>query len=152
MGPGLGADDPSKTSASSRVHVDEHSSESPLPQGEPWPHPASPGHPPRLAGRSGLGSCEVTAFALGPGTCKTLCASSKNGVSASPSPVELLQSSPAGLQSQMLWGLLPLMPDPQAGEPDMGLRTLTPVGELLQYNYSPVCGLPTQRLWALFIL
>ena len=31
------------------------------------------------------------------------------------------------------------MPDPQAGELDMALRTLTLVGELLQYNYFPVC-------------
>ena len=34
------------------------------------------------------------------------------------------------------------MPDPQGEEPD-GLRTLTPVGEPLQYNYFPVCGSPT---------
>ena len=60
-------------------------------------------------------------------------------VCAPSSPVELLRSSPAGLQSQMLWGLLLRMPDPQAGEPDGELRTLTPVGELLLYNYSPVC-------------
>lgn len=33
----------------------------------------------------------------------------------------------------------------------MGLRTLTPVGKLLQYNYSPVCGLPTQGLWDLIV-
>ena len=39
----------------------------------------------------------------------------------------------------MLWELLLLMPDPQVEEPDLGLRTLTPVGEPLQYNYS--------RLW-----
>ena len=54
--------------------------------------------------------------------------------SVSPSPVELLQLSPAGLQIQMLWGrghLFP-MPDPRAGKPDVGLRTLTPVAEPLQ--------------------
>ena len=70
---------------------------------------------------------------------------SKSGVSVSFSPVELLQSGPVGpvgLQSQILWLLL-LMLDPQAGEPIIGLRTLTPVGEPLQYNYSPVCGFPT---------
>ena len=44
------------------------------------------------------------------------------------------------------------MPDPQVGEPDMGLRTLTPMGGLLQYNYSPVCGSPTWRVWDLIIL
>ena len=35
-----------------------------------------------------------------------------------------------GVQSQVLWGLL-LMSDCQAGETDMELRTLTPVGEPL---------------------
>ena len=62
-------------------------------------------------------------FPLGPGAHKTLWASSKSGISVNPSPVEFLQSSPAGLQSQMLWGLLLLKPDPQTGEPDFGLRT-----------------------------
>ena len=56
---------------------------------------------------------------------------SKSGVSVFLSPVELLQSSPTGLESHMLWGLLLLMPDPEAGEPDVGLRALTAVGELL---------------------
>ena len=31
------------------------------------------------------------------------------------------------------------MPDPQAGEPDVGLRTLTFMEEPLQYNYFSVC-------------
>ena len=34
------------------------------------------------------------------------------------------------------------MQGPWAGEPDVGLRPLTPVGEPLQYNYSPICGSP----------
>ena len=38
------------------------------------------------------------------------------------------------------------------GELDMGLITLTPVGELLWYNYSPVWGLPTQGPGDLIIL
>ena len=38
--------------------------------------------------------------------------------------VDLLGSSPAGLQSQMLWGRLLLMADPKAGELDMELRPL----------------------------
>ena len=38
--------------------------------------------------------------------------------------VDLLGSSPAGLQSQMLWGCLLLMADPKAGELDMELRPL----------------------------
>lgn len=65
------------------------------------------------------------------------CVSSRSGAAVSPSPVAVLHSSPTGLQSQVLWGLFLLMPDPQAGEPDVGL---SPTGELLQYNCSPVCG------------
>ena len=82
-------------------------------------------------------------FALGPRMCKAFCVSSKNRMSVSLSPVELLQWRPADLQSQMLWGLLVPMPDPQAGELGMGFRTFTLIGELLWYNYFPVCGLPT---------
>ena len=40
----------------------------------------------------------------------------------SPSLVELLHSSTIGFQSQVLWGLLLPMSDPQAGEPDMKLK------------------------------
>lgn len=61
----------------------------------------------------------------------------------SPSPVESLCTSSAGVQSQMFHGLLLPMTDPQAWELDMGLWSLTPVGELLQYSYFMVCGLPT---------
>ena len=52
-------------------------------------------------------------------------------VPISPSPMELLCRSPTGLQCQMLWGLFLPMPDPQAWGPDVGLGTLTPVGESL---------------------
>ena len=38
------------------------------------------------------------------------------------------------------------MPDPQAGESDMGLRTI--VGKAMLYNF-PVCGSPTQHVWDL---
>ena len=47
-----------------------------------------------------------------------------------PSLVEFLQSSPTGLQNQMLWELLLLTPDTQTGNPDMGLRTLIPMRNL----------------------
>ena len=36
------------------------------------PEPASPGDSPRPAGRSGPGSCQITAFALGSGGCESL--------------------------------------------------------------------------------
>ena len=51
----------------------------------------------------------------------------------------------------MLWGLLLLMSDPQAGEPDEGVRTLILMGDPLQYNYFPVCGLPTWQICYLVI-
>lgn len=63
----------------------------------------------------------------------------------------LLKLSPACLQSHMLWCLVFLLQDPQAGGPDVGLRTLTPVGELLQYC-SPVYELPQLRVWYLIVL
>ena len=77
---------------------------------------------------------------------------SKHGVSVSPSPEGLLQSSPTALQSQMLWGLFLPMPDSQAGEPGTGLRALTHMGEFLQHNDSPDCGSPTWVGWDLIIL
>lgn len=66
--------------------------------------------------------------------------------------MELLQLSPAALQSQMLWEVLSLLPQLQAGELAKGLRTFTSVGEYLQYNYFPVWGLPTQGVRDLIIL
>ena len=63
----------------------------------------------------------------------------------------LLKLSPACLQSHVLWYLVFLLQDPQARGPDVGPRTLTPVGELLQYSYSPVCGLLSWGVWDLII-
>ena len=76
----------------------------------------------------------------------------KSGVSVSPSPVEVLQSNPASLQSLILWEFLLLLPEPQVGKPDVELRTFTPVGGLLWYKCSPVCESPTQQLWDLILL
>ena len=70
-------------------------------------------------------------IALGPGVCESLYASSSSGVSVFSSSVELLHSSPVSLQSPMIWELLFSMPDPYTREPNVGLRVLTPVGELL---------------------
>lgn len=39
---------------------------------------------------------------------------------------------PTGLQSQMLWEIVFLLLNPQAGEPDLGLRTLGCIIEYLQ--------------------
>ena len=70
-------------------------------------------------------------FALGASACESLCVPFKNGVSVSPSPVELLCTSPTGLQCQMLQGLFLPVPDPLTWEFDVGFRTLTHVGESL---------------------
>ena len=76
-------------------------------------HHQSPGVPPRPADRSVPGSYQIAAFTLGPGAHEILCAPFKSEASISPNPGELLQSSPAGLQNQMLWGA----PLPCAGPP-----------------------------------
>ena len=78
--------------------------------GEPQPTPTSAGDPPTLAGRSRSASYGVTAPSpLGPDAHTTLCVPSKSGVSVSPSPVKVLQSNPANLQSLIVWKfLLPL--------------------------------------------
>ena len=70
----------------------------------------------------------------------------------SPSPVKVLQSNPASLQSLILWEFLLPLPDHQVGKTDVGLRTFTPVGGLLWYKCSPVCESPTQWLWDLILL
>ena len=72
------------------------------PHGEPQALPASSGDPPIPAGRPGSVSHGVTAPSLGPDAHTTLCASSKIGASASPSPVDVLQSNPASLPSLIL--------------------------------------------------
>lgn len=72
---------------------------------------------------------------------ETPCVPSKSGV-CSPSLVEPLLSIPAVLSSQMIWRLLLPLPDPQAGDPDMGSElSLLYIEELVQYNGFPVCGL-----------
>ena len=89
-----------------------------------------PGGPPRPAVRfdpDSYGDC----FALGPSAHESLCVPFKNDISVSLSPVELLCTSPTGLQCQMLQGLFLPVSDPHTGEFDVGLTALTPVGESL---------------------
>ena len=94
--------------------------------------PASLGDFSRSASRPNPGSYQITASALGPGAGEVLCALLESGVTISLSPLGLLKVSPTGLQSQMLWGLIFPVLDSWAGEPNMGLRPLTPLGETLQ--------------------
>ena len=60
--------------------------------------------------------------------------------------MELLHTSPTGLQCQTSRGFLPV-PDPQAWGFDMELRTLTAVGGSLWYSCFLVCGLPIWQVW-----
>ena len=90
-------------------------------------------------------------FPLGPGVHKTWYVSSKSEVFVSPSSVEVLQSNPVGPQRQILQGLLCTLLEQQTGKPDVGFKTFTPIGLLLQCNCFPVCGLPTQWVWDLIL-
>ena len=150
VGPGLDA----KMAISDRAHTDQYSlGLLPLVSLPPqWTTADSylPRRPSKIIGRPTPGSYGVTALCWVSVYVKP-CAYPPRIESASPSPMELLHLRPAGFQSQMLWGFLLPIPDPQAGEGDMGLRTLTLVGEPLWYNYFPVCGLPTQNVWDLIM-
>ena len=88
-------------------------------------------------------------YSLGPSAHESLCIPFKHGVSISPSLVQLLWTNTTGPQCQILQGILLPVPDPQVWEPDMGLRILIPLGEILQYSYFPVYGLPTWQVWLL---
>ena len=77
-------------------------SQCPCPHGEPQPLPRLCRRPSTLAGRSGSVSYGVTASSPGSHCTHYLCVPSKNGVSVSPSPVEVLQSNSASLQSLIL--------------------------------------------------
>lgn len=56
----------------------------------------------------------------------------KSRVSVSYSPLALPHTSAAGLQNQAFWGLVFMVQDSQAREPDTGLQPLTFGQELLQ--------------------
>ena len=64
--------------------------------------------------------------------CENLDSASKGRVCVFYRSVALLCADPAGLQSQMLRGLLLPVQDPWAGETDPGFKTLPPWGELVQ--------------------
>ena len=92
--------------------------------------PVFPGGPPRTAVRSDPDSYGDFAFPWDPVHMKICVHLLRMG---SPFPPVLWSScaSPTGLQCQMLRGLFLPVPDPHAWGFDVGLRTLTPVGESL---------------------
>ena len=65
-----------------------------------------------------------------------------------PSPVEVLESNPSGLQSQVPWGFSVFLPDAQVGKSAVGPRTFATVQALLWCNCSPVCGSSAQWLYS----
>ena len=62
------------------------------------------------------------------------------------------RQTPLTLKARFSVGLLFPLPDPQGEESNLGLRTFTPVGALLWYNYFLVCGLPICRIWDSILL
>ena len=103
----------------------------------------STGDLPRPAGNSGPGSCGVSAFALGPGVRPPRVKSLFPPIlwsSCSRAPLAFKVNC-CGYSSSWCW----------TPRHSVELRALTPVGKLLWYNYSPVCGSPTQVVWDLII-
>ena len=125
--------------------------------------PTSAGDPPILAGRFGPVSYGVTAFMHWVLVHTRLCVCPPR-VEFLSSPVLWKYCSQTHWPSkQVLWRLLLPLPDPQAGQPDVGPRTFTPMGNLLWYSCFPVfgscngygiwfycnCTTPTISLWLL---
>ena len=119
--------------------------------GQPLLIHTSIGDPPSLS-RSGSVSCGGSLLlSLGSWCAQDFVYAPQVGVSVSHSPVEVLESNPTGLHSQILGGFLVPLLDPLAGKLDVGLGTFTTVGEGLWYYASPVCGSPAQWVWDLIL-
>lgn len=117
-----------------------------FPCSKPQPLPASKEDPPVLADRSFPVSYEVTAFFPESWCRLDLVGALQEWSFCFSGPVEFLQSNPAGLQIQNLWGLLLLLPGPKSAKPDIEIKTFTLMGELLWYQYFPVYESPTQKV------
>ena len=96
-------------------------------QGETQLPPTSPGDPPRPAGGVAKAPIKLLLLPLVSVRVRFFCEPFSSEVSISCNSVEFLQSSPAGLQIQMLWGFLFPVLDPWARGPEVGLRILIPV-------------------------
>lgn len=98
--------------------------------------------------RSGPGSYEVIALALGPSVHETWCASSKSGVSLFPQSCQASEicwpSKPNAHKGSSSWCYTPRMR--RAGKGSELSK-----GELLGYNYSPVCGFAPHPQWGVGI-
>ena len=85
-------------------------------------------------------------FVLGPSAHESLCVPFKKGVSVFPNPVELLCTSPTGLQCTCSRGSFSQCQIPGRGDLTWGSE-LSLLQVSLCDSYSPVCGLPTQEVW-----
>lgn len=103
---------------------------------------ASPGDPPTLTSRPGSVFYRINTPFLWVFVCAWFYVYPPKRLHSlfTPCPVEVLQLNLAGLQSQIPWGFLVLLWDPQAGKPDVELRTFTRVRELLWYYFSQFVG------------
>ena len=90
----------------------------------------------------------ITALAPDPSVYKILWALIMSEVSISPQYCGAPEMKPHWLSNSNALGAH--LSDAQAGESKMGFRTLTPVGEHLQYMHSPVYGLHL-GVWDLII-
>ena len=125
----------------------------PCPHGETQPPPASAGDPPTLAGRSGSVSPGVTAPSpVSRCAHYFMCALQEWSLCSPQSSRSPAIKSHWPSKSDSLWEFLLPLPDPHVGEPDVGPRTLTPVGGPLCYKCSPVCEPPTQQSWDSILL
>ena len=79
-------------------------------------------------------------FALGPSAHKSLCVPFKNGVSISPNPWSSCTQAPLAFNARSSGSSFFQCQIPRCWGPDVGLRTLTLVGESLWYCYFLVCG------------
>ena len=113
----------------------------PSPHNEPHPSPPSTGDLLIPADKSGPVSYEVIAFTSGSRcTPDPVCSLQEwNSCSETPLAFRGIFSGDSSSHCQT----------PQAGEPDVGFRTFTAVGESLWYNYFLVCGLPTRHVGSL---
>ena len=115
-------------------------------------HPIFPGDAARIAGKSDPDSYWVSALPWEPMHKKPVCTFQEWSL-CFPQSCGAPAHKPSWPSVPNATGILLPMPDPQAWDPDVGLRTLTPMGEPLeQYSYfpvcgHPVCGPPTREVW-----
>ena len=115
------------------VNISGASSSNVLPPQWAKAAPALPGYPSQPTSRPDPDYYGVPALPWGPVHVESYVRPSRME-SVYPSPVEFLCTYPAGFQCPMLWRLLLSMPDPCAGEPNVGFGTLTLVVEPVWYS------------------